>query len=297
MSTENKIAIVTGANTGLGFHTTGYLAEAGYHVVMACRSKDRADDAKAKILNDQPDAKLEVMLVDLSDMSSVRHFANAYRAAFDRVDLLVNNAGIMWVPYSESVDGFESHMAANHFGHFLLTALLFDLMPNDPSARVVNVSSLAHFQGKGRIIFEDIHLKEAYNKYEAYAQSKLANMLFTLELDRRLKKAGRRTLAVAAHPGMSETELVRTMKRWQVALIRYTIGPFLSHPPHEAARPTVMTALETGLQGGEYFGPQGMREMSGPPGPAKIHDCAKDEEAAAKLWSLSEELVGTAFAP
>ena len=290
-----KTAIVTGANTGLGFHTTQYIAEQGYRVVMACRSKDRADRAKAEILDDRPDLDLEVMLVDLSDMSSVRHFANAFRASFNQIDLLINNAGIMWVPYSESVDGFESHMAANHFGHFLLTALLLDLMPDTPDSRVVNVSSIAHFGGKGRIMFEDIHLKQNYNKFDAYAQSKLANLLFTLELDRRLKAAGRKMLSVAAHPGMSETELVRTMKKWQVALIRYTIGPFLSHPPVEAARSTVMAALEDGLSGGEYFGPQGIREMSGPPGPAKIHDCAKDAEAAARLWDLSEELVGQKF--
>lgn len=290
-----KVAIVTGANTGLGFHTTKYIAEKGFRVVMACRNQVRAEEAKAQILTESPNLNLDIMLVDISDMSSVRNFATAYRASFDHLDLLINNAGIMWVPRSESVDGFENHMATNHFGHFLLTALLHDLMPDVRASRVVNVSSLAHSQGKGHIMFGDIHMKEKYNKFDAYAQSKLANLLFTLELDRRLKAAGRKVLSVAAHPGVSQTELVRTMKKWQVALIRYTIGPFLTHPPYEAARSIVMAAQENDVSGGGYFGPQGLRNMSGPPGPATLHECAKDPKAATELWRLSEALVGQEF--
>ena len=292
---EGAVAIVTGANTGLGYETTRYFAQKGIHVVMACRSAERAEAARERLASEIDGARLEVMPLDLSRLASVRAFAEAFRAKHDALDLLVNNAGIMWTPYARTEDGLEGQMAANYWGHFLLTALLIDRMPDRPESRIVVLSSNAHRMGPKRIRFEDIHWERDYHRVNAYSQTNLARVLFMRELSERLGAAGRQLRVVAAHPGMSETELVRQMKPWQVALIRYTIGPFLSHPPDEGALPQVMAALDPDAQSGEYFGPQGFQEMAGPPGRARIHPCGRDAEAAARLWTLSEELTGARF--
>ena len=294
-SQRGRLAIVTGANTGLGYETTRDLAQKGMRVVMACRSRDRALDAKTRIEADVPGADLEFRRLDLSALSSVREFASGFRNGHETLDLLINNAGVMWTPYSKSVDGFEGQMAANYFGHFLLTSLLLDVMPDRPESRVVALSSIAHRQPPKRIRFEDLNWERGYNKYEAYAQTKLACLLFAKELQRRLERSGKRILSVAAHPGVSKTELARTVKPWVVALVRYTIGPFISHPPREAALPTVMAALAPDVAGGEYFGPQGLREMKGPPGRAEVAPWAQDQEAASRLWEVSVELTGARF--
>jgi NAD(P)-dependent dehydrogenase (short-subunit alcohol dehydrogenase family) len=290
-SQAGRLAVITGANTGLGYENTRYFAEAGMKVVMACRSESRARNAMASIEQEVEGADLEFMQVDLSDLSSVREFAKTFRKKHDTLDLLVNNAGIMWAPYEKSVDGFEGQMAANYFGHFLLTSLLLDLIPDEPDARVVNLSSIAHTQIK-RIRFQDIHWEKRYNKFGAYAQTKLACLMFSIELQRRLELSGRKTLSVAAHPGVSDTELVRYLKPWQVSMIRYTVGPFLTHPPPEGAIPQVMAALDPDVDGGEYLGPQGFREMSGPPGRAKIMPWARNADANRRLWEVSEQCTG-----
>lgn len=296
VSTQHgRIAVVTGANTGLGFETTRFLAQEGMKVVMACRSENRALAAKAKLESEVPSADLEFMELDLGAQSSVRRFASEFRERYGRLDLLINNAGVMWTPYTKTVDGFESQMAANYFGHFLLTSLLLDLMPDVPESRVVTLSSLAHGQGLKRIRFEDINWEQGYDKNDAYAQSKLACLLFTKELQRRLERSGKKILSVGAHPGMSQTELQRSMKPWQLNLLRYTIGPFVTHPPREAALPTIMVALDAGVAGGEYFGPQGFREMSGKPGRARPAECALDEHAARRLWDVSVDLTEAHF--
>ena len=292
---SGRLAVVTGANTGLGYETARYFAEKDMKVVMACRNRERAEAAMERILEAVPGAELEFMELDLSSLASVRRFAETFRGKYDQLDLLINNAGIMWTPFERSEDGFEGQMAANYFGHFLLTALLLDLMPDTPEARVVTLSSIAHQQFLKRIRFEDINWESGYNKYHAYAQTKLACLMFALELQRRLDAAGRQLLSVAAHPGVSETELGRSMDRWLVLAIRYTVGPFISHDPVQAALPTVMAALDPGVSGSEYFGPQGFREMSGLPGRAEIKPWAADADAAAQLWAVSEELTGAAY--
>ena len=290
-----RLAIVTGANTGLGFETTRYFALKGMQVVMACRSEERARAAMAEIKAEIPSARLSILPLDLSDLASVRAFATRFRQQHQSLDLLINNAGIMWTPYARSVDGFEGQMAANYFGHFLLTSLLLDLMPDRPESRVVTLSSIAHKQPLRRIRFEDLHWEQGYNKYQAYAQTKLACLMFALELQRRLQDSGSRVLSLAAHPGVSQTELVRTLKPWQVLLMRYSIGPLLFHPPRLAALPTVMAALQPEVEGGDYFGPQGWREMKGAPGKAYVSRCARDEGAAMKLWEVSEDLTGASY--
>jgi NAD(P)-dependent dehydrogenase (short-subunit alcohol dehydrogenase family) len=293
-SQEGRLAVITGANTGLGFENAKYFAGAGMKVVMACRSEDRARDAISRIKADIKDADLVFMQIDLSDLSSVRRFADDFSRQYDRLDLLINNAGIMWTPYEQSVDGFEGQMAANYFGHYLLTSLLLDYIPNEPEARIVSLSSIAHTQIK-RIRFHDIHWEKKYNKFGAYAQTKLACLMFAIELQRRLEQAGWKTLSVAAHPGISDTELVRTLKPWQISLIRHTIGPFFTHPPAEGAIPQVMAALDPEVRGGEYLGPQGFREFSGPSGEAKIKPWAQDPDANKQLWEVSAKLTGAAW--
>lgn len=295
-SQQGKVAIVTGANTGLGYETVSHLARKNCQVIMACRNADKAAQAKAEIETKVPVADLEILLIDLSDLSSVRAFAQAFRQQYTRLDFLINNAGIMWPPYSLTVDGFESQMGTNYLGHFLLTALLLDLMPNTPDSRVVSLSSNAHRLGSGEINFGDLQSEQNYSKTGAYSQSKLACLMFGNELQRRLEGAGKKILSVTAHPGVSNTDLARHMPQYQIALVQYTIGPLLCHDPDKAAMPTVMAALAPDAQGGEYFGPQGFLEMKGKPGRATQSDYAQNQAAAEKLWQVSEQLTECTFA-
>lgn len=294
-SQQGKIAIVTGANTGLGYETVRHLAQKDCKVIMACRNADKAAKAKGAIEAQVPGADLEILLIDLCELSSVREFAKTFRQQYNKLDLLINNAGIMWPPYALTVDGFESQMGANYLGHFLLTGLLLDLMPDTSESRVVSLSSNAHRLGSGEITFDDLHSEQTYSKTGAYAQSKLACLMFGNELQRRLERAEKQILSVTAHPGVSNTDLARHMPPYQVALVQYTIGPLLCHAPDKAAMPTVMAALTPDAQGGEYFGPQGFFEMKGEPGRATQSDYAQNQAAAEQLWEVSEQLTEGRF--
>ena len=291
-----SIAIVTGANAGLGYETTLVLAKKRINVIMACRNKNKAMQAKADILKVEPNASLEVMELDLTRLSSVRSFAKSFREKYSSLDLLINNAGIMFASYSKTEDGFESQMAANYFGHFLLTSLLMDLMPDKEESRIVTLSSLGHKQGTGVINFDDINSDKAYSKTDAYMQSKLACLMFALELQRKLDASGKKILSVAAHPGVSDTELSRHVNPLLANILRYTVLPFITHPPKQGALPTLRAALDPGVKGGDYYGPQGFREMKGPPGKATMTTYACDKEMAGKLWGLAEELTGAQYA-
>ncbi|NJN74040.1 MAG: SDR family oxidoreductase [Limnothrix sp. RL_2_0] len=292
-SQQGKMAIVTGANTGLGFETALGLAKVDATVILACRNLEKAEAAKTEILTKVPDAKLEVMQLDLASLSSVREFSAQYREKYAHLDLLINNAGIMFPPYSKTEDGFESQIGVNHLGHFLLTALLIDLMPDNSDSRIVSLSSNAHKFGK--INFDDLQSEQKYSSTAAYGQSKLACLMFADELDRKLKASDKNILSVAAHPGVAQTELSRHMPGFMVTLIRWTIAPFITHPVDEAALPTLLAALGSEVKGGDYFGPQGTAEMTGKPGIAVKADHAKDTDVTAKLWQVSEELTGQKF--
>ena len=288
-SQQDKIAIVTGANTGLGYETALGLAKTGMKVVMACRNLEKAEQAKAQILAEAPEAELEVMSLDLSELQSVRSFSEAFRQRHAQLNLLINNAGIMFPPYEVTEDGFESQFAVNYLSHFLLTALLIDLMPDSSESRVVSLSSNAH--QFGRINFEDLQSERDYSAVGAYGQSKLACLMFALELNRRLMAQGKKILSVCAHPGLSETELARHIPDWVQMLLRLTPLPLMSHPPKAAALPTLCAALGPDVKGGEYFGPQGLFETSGEPGRAAIAKHAQDKAAAETLWKVSKKLV------
>lgn len=289
MDQNGRTIIVTGANTGLGFETTVALAKKGAKVIMACRNLTKANAAKAQINKEVPTADLEVMEINLSSLQSVQHFAKEYLSKFDRLDVLINNAGVMTPPYSKTEDGFELQIGANYLGHFLLTGLLLDTISKTPNSRIVTLSSLTH--NNGSINFDDLQSEKKYSASGAYAQSKLACLMFTYELQRRLEKAGHhQTMSVGAHPGIATTELSRHMPKLLYTILRYTIVPLITHSPEEGAKPTIMAAIGD-AKGSDYFGPTGFNEFKGKPGKAKSTALSKDEKIAERLWKVSEELV------
>ena len=282
-----RVAIVTGANSGIGFETARVLAEKGATVVMACRNLVKTNPKADEIRGAHPEATVEVMELDLSDLESVRRFADAFRAKQSRLDLLINNAGIMVPPYGTTAQGFETQFGVNHLGHFALTGSLLDLIIQTPGSRIVTVSSVAHQFGK--IQFSDLNWAKGYKAQSAYGQSKLANLLFTYELQRRLAAAGKDTLAVAAHPGWTETNLQEHAKG-----VKF-LNRFFGQEPLMGALPTLYAATESDVNGAEYYGPSGFMEMNGPPKRVKSNRRSRDQNVAERLWSVSEELTGVRF--
>lgn len=291
-SQKGRIAIITGANTGLGFETALELAKKDITVIMACRDLDKASKAKNEILSQVPVATVEVMELDLSKLSSVSAFADAYLKKYTTLDLLINNAGIMIPPFSKTEDGFESQMGANYFGHFLLTGLLLKTLMQTAHSRIVTLSSKAH--ERGRIDFENLHAEKSYSRMGAYGQSKLACLLFAQELQRRLAAHQSGTIAVSAHPGVSNTELGRYIPKLFYTIFM-PVFSFFTHPPKDGALPTLMAALDTEVKGGDYFGPTGFNGMKGKPGKVKALPHAYDKEVAKKLFEVSEKLTAYTY--
>lgn len=290
---SGRIMIVTGANAGLGYETTLSLARQGATVIMACRNLSKAQAAKARIEQAVPGADLVVMQIDLSRLASVRDFAQEFLDRYDRLDVLINNAGVMMPPYTQTEDGFELQLGANYLGHFLLTGLLLDRLLATPASRIVTLSSLVHRNGS--INFDDLQSEQSYSASDAYGQSKLACLMFAFELQRRLQRAGhQQTISTAAHPGIAMTELSRHMPKLMYTVLKYTVAPFVTHSAAEGAKPTVLAAIGP-AQGGEYFGPTGFREMKGPAGKASSTPLAHDEAVAQRLWEASEQLVGLSY--
>lgn len=292
-SQKGRVAIVTGANVGLGYSTTLELAKNGAKVVLACRNKDKAEAAITSLKKEVPDADLSHLPLDLSDLSSVRSFAETFLEQFDRLDLLINNAGVMVPPYQKTVDGFELQMGANYFGHFLLTSRLLPLLEKTGNARIVNLSSIAHRNGK--IHFDDMHFEKRYSKKEAYGQSKLAMLMFTYELNKHLKAHGYSTLAVAAHPGVANTSLSRYLPKPLIVLLSPLAGLLLS-TPEEGALPQLYAALGEDIHSGDYIGPDGFNEMRGKH-PVKVQPRphALDADVSKRLWDVSLELTGAQY--
>lgn len=279
--------MVTGANTGLGYETTKVLALRGARVLLGCRSKSKADEAIDRISESVEGADLRFVPLDQGDLASVAE-ASALVGAEPRLDVLVNNAGIMMPPYQMTEDGFESQFGVNHLGTFALTALLLGKLAEQPDARVVVTSSIAH-RGSS-IFFDDIDASAGYDARARYGQSKLANLLFAFELDRRLRDSGSSTIAVACHPGIATTELGRHMPapiRLAVPLIR----PFFNSPA-EGAWPTLMAATDPTVNGGDYTGPRRRGETSGPAIKAEGTPTARDRDLARRLWDVSVEMTG-----
>ena len=284
---SGRVAIVTGSNSGIGFETARVLAEKGASVVMACRNLDKANPKAEEIRAQAPGATIEVMALDLSDLESVGSSAEAFAAKYSRLDLLINNAGVMIPPYGKTAQGFESQFGVNHLGHFALTGALLELLVNTPGSRVVNVSSMAHYFGK--IDFSDLNWERGYKAQAAYAQSKLANLLFTYELQRRLDEAGKQTVVVAAHPGWTETNLQKHSSSVMF------LNRFFAQGPLMGALPTLYAATESDVQGAEYYGPSGFLEMNGPPKKVSSNKRSRDQNVAERLWNVSEDLTGVQF--
>lgn len=282
-----RSVIITGANSGIGFEAAKVMAGRGAAVVMACRNTDRSAEAYEIVLKHSPERRVELMLLDLANLSSVREFAGEAREKYPRIDILVNNAGIMVPPYGRTRDGFELQIGTNHLGHFLLTGLLMDNIVATPGSRVVTVTSIAHFGGE--IKFDDINSERGYRRMGAYRQSKLANLLFAYELDRRLKEKDKETISVAVHPGVSSTRLFKIPK-W---LDRVKDAVLMSAA--KGALPTLMGATEPSLTGGEYIGPNGFRQSMGYPAVLSSSSSSHDRRLALKLWELSEELTSFRF--
>ncbi|MGM0555203.1 MAG: oxidoreductase [Myxococcota bacterium] len=294
-SLDGKIAIVTGANSGLGYYTTRELARRGARTVMACRSIDRAQAARDDISSELDTPSIDIMELDLADLSSVREFADAFEAKFDKLDLLINNAGIMAIPRRETADGFEMQIGVNHLGHFALTGHLLDMLRDaDGEARVVNVSSGAH-QG-GDIRFDDLHWRQTYSKWGAYAQSKLANLLFTYELQRRLDAADDDIKSTAAHPGYAATNLQMAGPDMEGSSIKRKLmelaNDFVAQSAEMGALPTLYAATADAVQGGDYIGPDGFMEIKGHPTKVESNKKSNDSERARRLWELSQRETG-----
>lgn len=284
---SGRTILVTGANTGLGFETAKVLAERGARVLLGCRSVGKANTAIDAIRGDVSDANLDVVQLDQADLASV-HDAAAQVNEEQRLDVVVNNAGIMMPPKEFTADGFESQFGVNHLGTFALTSLLLPKLDEQPNGRVVVTSSIAHRGAK--IFFDDIDAAGSYRAQERYGQSKLANLMFAFELDRRLRRARSSTIAVGCHPGIADTELARhlpSLVRFAVPLFR----PFFNSAS-DGAWPTLMAATGPGVKGGDYFGPTRRGETAGPAGKAHATSVARDDALAARLWELSVEMTG-----
>ncbi|MEE8604983.1 MAG: SDR family NAD(P)-dependent oxidoreductase [Candidatus Aminicenantaceae bacterium] len=282
---KDRIAIVTGSSSGIGYETARVLANKNAEVIMAVRNLQKGNAALDKIKAGYQDANVKVMELDIASLESVRRFTEDFKKNYSRLDLLINNAGVMMPPYSKTADGFELQFGTNHLGHFALTGLLMDLIINTESSRVVNVSSTSHKSGK--IDFDDLDWeKRTYKKMRAYGDSKIANIYFTYELQRNLEKAGSKTIAVASHPGWTATELQR-----HVGIVNF-LNRFFSQGIDMGALPTLYAAIAPDVKGGDYYGPAGWLEMRGYPKKIESNELSHDQKISKKLWEASEELTG-----
>ena len=291
-----RTAIVTGANSGLGLSTARELARHGAKVVLACRNTAKGAAAVGAIESAVPGAQVELAELDLGSLASVEAFAGAFRARHgaEGLDLMVNNAGVMAPPRRETADGFELQLGTNLLGHFALTGRLIGLMEGREDARVVTLSSNAH--KIGRIDFDDLQSERGYKRWSAYGQSKLADLMFALELDRRLRAAGSSIRSVAAHPGYAATNLQTAAAPAVDRIVMRMTNLVMAQSADMGALPTLYAATFPGLEGGSYLGPDGIGEFRGHPHLVSPNRAARDEQVAARLWEVSEELTGVRFA-
>ena len=294
-----RTIVVTGANSGLGWETALGLARKRATVVLACRNAESGTAAAARIGSIAPGATVEVLALDLASLASIRAFAEAFHARHRALDVLVNNAGVMALPHRTTADGFEMHVGTNHLGHFALTGLLADRLLAAARPRGVTVS--AGFYRIGRIHFDDLHWqRRRYRSMLAYGQSKLANLLFMFELQRRADAAGVPLLSVASHPGYAATNLQFAGPRMRgsalLAGLMSVSNRWFSQSAAMGALPTLYAAGAPEVRGGQYFGPDGFAEMWGHPTVVGCNAAASDREAARRLWEVSEKLTGVTYA-
>jgi len=285
---KGKIAIVTGASSGIGYETARVLANKNATVIIAVRNLEKGKIAEEKIKAHYKDADVTVLELDLADLKSVRNFVDNFKKQYRRLDLLINNAGVMMPPYSKTADGFELQFGTNHLGHFALTGLLIDLIKSTPNSRIVNVSSMGHKYGN--LNFMDLKWeKRKYNAMKSYADSKIANIYFTYELSRKLEQNGKNPIVTAAHPGWTATELQR-----HAGLFEF-LNNFFAQDITMGALPTLYAAVGVDVKSGGYFGPSGFMEMRGYPEKVESNELSHNKELAEKLWDVSEDLTGVHF--
>ena len=294
-SLKGKTIIVTGGNSGLGYAAVKAFASKGAKVIMASRSITRGEEAKKQIIAELKTADITVMNLDLNDLSSVKSFVEEFKKTHQQLHILLNNAGIMMTPYGKSKDGIEGQQATNHFAHFALTGLLMDIIRTTPKARVVNVSSLAHRQGKmdfSNLLYEN---GNDYSPMKAYGRSKLENLLFTYQLQQYFEEQKIDAIAVVAHPGVSNTNLFNNISsKWLMAILKPIFGLFVQ-PASMGALPEIRAAVDASVKGGEFYGPDGNNQVKGYPVVVRPDKSVFKEADAPKLWNFSEEITGVKF--
>jgi len=290
-----KTVIVTGGNSGLGYESVKAFALKGAQVTMACRSMTKGEEAKKRIVRFLPSADINVMELDLTDLKSIRNFATNFKKNHTRLDVLLNNAGIMMVPYSLTKDGFESQLGTNHLGPFALTGLLLGVLKTTPKSRVVNVSSMAHSSGEmdfNNLLYEN---GKNYSPTKAYSRSKLSNLLFTYELQRFFDKNNINSIALTAHPGFSNTNLVEhLMKKWYYRILKPIIFK-MAQSASRGALPQLRASVDPRAKGSDFYGPNGRWQMTGYPVIVQPKPKAFDKENARKLWNVSEKLTSVIY--
>lgn len=290
---KGKVIIVTGGNSGLGYESVKAFAQKGAEVILASRSVEKGETAKKTIGTVK--GKIVVMPLDLMDFASIKSFAENFKKKYNQLDVLLNNAGIMTTPYFLTKDGLEAQNGTNHFGHFALTGQLFELIKKTPNSRVVNVSSMAHKQGKmdfDNLLFEN---GKGYSSMKSYGRSKLSNLLFTYELQRKFEKAGIKSIAVAAHPGVSNTNLSRYLEDKMIfRILKPLMSPFFQSQ-EMGALPEIRASVDENVKGGEFYGPDGFNEMKGFPVLVQSNAASHNLEDARKLWEVSEKITGISY--
>jgi NAD(P)-dependent dehydrogenase (short-subunit alcohol dehydrogenase family) len=294
-SQQGRLAIVTGANSGIGYQTARYLARAGATVILACRSAAKGEAARARIVAENAAAKIEVRALDVADLDSVRRFAAEFLSEGKPLDLLINNAGVMAIPERRTTpQGFEMQFGTNHLGHFALTGLLLPALLRQPKSRVVTVASIAHKGGK--LNFDDLNGERGYDPRGAYQQSKLANLVFGLEFDRRLRAHSANTTSVIAHPGVAVTNIISNgMGTGMKSRIVGALLPLVAQSDDRGSWPLVYASTSSEVHGGGYYGPDGIAEIKGMPVEVKPKPQALDPAAAKRLWDVSETLTGVRY--
>lgn len=292
---SDKVIIVTGGNSGLGYESVQFFASKGAKVILASRSIDRGMKAKDNILYRYPRAEIEVMQLNLGSLTSIKAFTETFKSSYDRLDVLLNNAGIMTTPYGKTVDGMEQQIGVNHFGHYALTGQLLEVLKTTQDARIVTISSLAHKNGTmdfDQLMFED---GNGYTPMKAYGRSKLANLLFTYELKSKIERAGLDIKVLAAHPGGANTNLARHLEgKWWFKALRPLLGQ-VTQSAYQGALPGIRASLDKEAVSGDYYGPSGRREVKGKPVLVQSSQLSHNQEVAEKLWQVSEILTQISY--